>query len=443
MQPMSFARRPLTRASTAVAAVVTMVAALTLALGVSRPAHANSASLTQVTGFGSNPGSLNMYSYIPANLPQGAPLVVALHGCTQNATDYYDDSGWPKYADLDGFALVFPEQPSMTNPIEDCFDWGTPSDDSRGQGEAESIYQMIQYAESNYGVNPHAIYITGLSAGAGMTADMLADYPDVFAGGSIDSGPAAQCSTSGIYNTNCTSGTTSNSVAQWGSLIKNSDSGYTGSYPRVAIWQGTSDTTVNPAELTYNMDGWTDVWGVGQSPSSTQSLPGGTTENLYNDSAGQAVVATFSVSGMSHGLAVNPGSGTNQCGTTGAYFLNYICSSYYTLQFWGIGNGSTATPTQTATTTPTTTPTPTPTPTKTGTPTQSPTTSPTPTSTYTPQCFTANNYEQTVAGRAYQQLGYTYADGSNDAMGLWNVATTTTLEETAPGYYIVKTGSCP
>ena len=433
MQPESFARRPLPRAATAVAAVLAVIAALALALGVSRPAQANSSTLNQISGFGSNPGSLNMYSYVPANLPKGAPLVVALHGCTQNATDYYDDSGWPKYADLDGFAVVFPEQPSLTNPIEDCFDWGTPSDDGRGQGEALSIYQMIQYAETNYGVNAHQIYITGLSAGAGMTADMLADYPDVFAGGAIDSGPAAQCSTSGIYNTNCTSGTTSNSVAQWGSLIKNSDSGYTGTYPRVAIWQGSSDTTVNPAELTYNMDGWTNVWGVGQTPSSTQSLTGGTTENQYDNSSGQAVVATFSVSGMSHGLAVSPGSGANQCGTTGAYFLSYICSSYYTLQFWGIGSGSTAsaTPTQTATSTPTSTPT------STGSPSASPT------STYTPQCFTANNYAQTVAGRAYQQLGYTYADGSNNAMGLWNVATITTLEETSPGYYIVKTGSCP
>jgi poly(3-hydroxybutyrate) depolymerase len=40
---------------------------------------------------------------------------------------------------------------------------------------------MVQYAEANYHVNPGRIYITGLSAGAGMTADMLADYPDVFA----------------------------------------------------------------------------------------------------------------------------------------------------------------------------------------------------------------------------------------------------------------------
>jgi poly(hydroxyalkanoate) depolymerase family esterase len=326
--------------------VAALTGALLLCAGLAAaPQTAEAASLTQISNFGSNPGSLNMYSYVPANLPGNAPLVVALHGCTQSANDYYTNSGWPKYADLYKFALVFPEQPSSSNPILNCFDWGTPSDDSRGQGEALSIYNMIQYAETTYHVNPSRIYITGLSAGAGMTADMLADYPDVFAAGSIDSGPAAQCSTSGITNTNCTSGTTSNSVAQWGSLIKNSDSGYSGPYPRVAIWQGSSDTTVNPAELTYNMDGWTNVWGIGQTPSSTQTLTGGTTENIYNDSTGKPAVETFSISGMAHGLAVNPGSGTDQCGSTGTYYLNYICSSYYTAHFFGLDVTGPAAPT--------------------------------------------------------------------------------------------------
>jgi poly(hydroxyalkanoate) depolymerase family esterase len=397
----------------AAAAAAVLIAVLAAA---ARPAAAQG-TLTQVTNFGSNPGNLNMYSYLPTGLVSDAPLVVALHGCTQSATDYYDNSGWPKIADEFGVALVFAEQPSMTNPILNCFDWGTPSDDSRGQGEAESIYQMIQYAESNYGVNPKQIYITGLSAGAGMTADMLADYPDVFAGGSIDSGPAAQCSTSGIYDTNCTSGTTNNSAAQWGSLIKNSDPGYSGPYPRVAVWQGSADTTVNPAELTYNMDGWTNVWGLSQTPTSTQSLPGGTTEKIYATSGGTQAVATFEVSGMTHGLAVNPGSANDQCGTTGTYYLNYICSSYYTAVFWGLTNGS-GSPSPSPSPTTTATPTPTPTPTSLG-------------------CWTTDNYDQVAAGRAYQSLGYVYADGSNEDMGLYNTYQVTSLEETSPGYYVI------
>jgi poly(3-hydroxybutyrate) depolymerase len=55
-------------------------------------------------------------------------------------------------------------------------------------------------------------------------------------------------------------------------------------------------------------------------------------------------------------------------------------------------------------------------------------------------CTTASNYDHTVAGRAYAWYGYTYANGSNQYMGLWNIYTTTTLKQTAPNYYVI--GSC-
>jgi len=56
-------------------------------------------------------------------------------------------------------------------------------------------------------------------------------------------------------------------------------------------------------------------------------------------------------------------------------------------------------------------------------------------------CFTASNYAHTTAGRAHQSLGSTYANGSNQAMGLWNTFTTTTLKQTGPNYYVI--GTCP
>ena len=56
-------------------------------------------------------------------------------------------------------------------------------------------------------------------------------------------------------------------------------------------------------------------------------------------------------------------------------------------------------------------------------------------------CYTASNYAHTTAGRAYAYFGYTYANGSNQNMGLWNIYTTTTLKQTGPNYYVI--GSCP
>ena len=130
---------------------------------------ASQSALAQVSTFGSNPGNLNMYVYRPDNLPANAPLVVAMHGCTQNANVYYSNSGWPKYADQWGFALVFPEQKSA-NAANACFNWFTAGDVERGNGEALSIKQMVDYALTSYGLNPARVYVTGLSAGGGMTA---------------------------------------------------------------------------------------------------------------------------------------------------------------------------------------------------------------------------------------------------------------------------------
>ena len=103
------------------------------------------AALTPVTSFGTNPGNLAMYEYVPAALPASPAVVVAMHGCTQTATAYYQNSGWPKYADRLGFVVVFPEQRTGNNANR-CFTWFQPSDTTRGQGEALSIKQMVDNA---------------------------------------------------------------------------------------------------------------------------------------------------------------------------------------------------------------------------------------------------------------------------------------------------------
>ncbi len=56
-------------------------------------------------------------------------------------------------------------------------------------------------------------------------------------------------------------------------------------------------------------------------------------------------------------------------------------------------------------------------------------------------CYTASNYAHTTAGRAYQVGGYTYANGSNQYMGLWNTFTVQTLKMTGTNYYVI--GTCP
>ncbi|MCC5574024.1 feruloyl esterase, partial [Microtetraspora sp. AC03309] len=74
------------------------------------------------------------------------------------------------------------------------------------------------------------------------------------------------------------------------------------------------------------------------------------------------------------------------------------------------------------------------------TPTPTPSASPTPTPGSV--CVTASNYAHTTAGRAHQSGGYTFANGSNDAMGLWNLFVTHTLRQTGPNHWVLADGAC-
>jgi len=169
--------------------------------------------LSEVTAFGSNPGNLKMYMYTPANVADNAPLVVVLHGCTQNAHEYAERTQWNKLAERFGFSVIYPEQ-QLVNNVFSCFNWFFPADASRDQGESLSIKQMIDRVKTDHSIDAKRAYVTGLSAGGYMAAVMLAVYPEVFAGGAVMAGGPFRCATDAIDAQNrCMKGLTNRSPA--------------------------------------------------------------------------------------------------------------------------------------------------------------------------------------------------------------------------------------
>ena len=138
--------------------------ALQVPNGVGAPSH-----LTPLAGFGSNPGALKAACHVPDDLPEGAPLVVVLHGCTQDAAGYDRHSGWSRLAAEAGFAVLYAEQQRSNNPNL-CFNWFQPADVGRGAGEALSIRQMVEAMVVAHGLDRGRIFVTGLSAGGAMAA---------------------------------------------------------------------------------------------------------------------------------------------------------------------------------------------------------------------------------------------------------------------------------
>lgn len=318
--------------------------ALLCFLSAGMPAFAQ----TEVTGFGSNPGNLRMFKYVPAGLPANAPLVVALHGCAQSAANYDAETGWQLLADRWQFALVLPQQQSSNNSSS-CFNWFEPGDTARGQGEALSIKQMVDRMVADHGSAPSRVYVTGLSAGGAMTAVMLATYPDVFAGGAILSGLPYRCATTQSAAFSCMNPGTDLTPAQWGDKVRAAYPSWTGPWPTVSIWHGDADYTVRPANLTESMDQWTNVHGIDQAADVSDTVAG-YPHKVYKNAAGQPRVETYTITGMGHGTPVDPGTGETQCGTAGSYILDVnICSSYYIARFWGLDNLDGVAPTVTLT----------------------------------------------------------------------------------------------
>ena len=229
--------------------------------------------MEQVTDFGANPGALTMFKYIPPGLPNGAPLVVVLHGCTQTAKDMLN-AGWNQLADDFHFAVVYAQQSTANNPVS-CFNWageyGDPADMTRGQGENESIAEMVEKELADDAIDPGRVYITGFSAGGAFTAVMLATWPDLFRAGAIMSGVPYRCADSvqGAYNCQQINQhpELKLSAKAWGDLVRQADPGFTGPWPRVSIWHGHSDTyTVHFDNLTELVKQWTNVHGLAADP---------------------------------------------------------------------------------------------------------------------------------------------------------------------------------
>ena len=289
----------------------------------------------QISGFGSNPGNLEMWVVAPQNLPESPPLVVALHGCTVHAAEYAAFTGWTDLAASQGFVLLLPETSKKNNP-QLCFRWFDPSQASRGSGEAESIVQMIDHLHETLAFDRSRVFVTGHSAGGGMTAVMLATYPDRFAGGSIIAGIPFRCATNSFMAMGCMTGLAVNrSAKKWLAYVRQASS-HTGPWPRVQLWHGGRDPVVNVLNGKALTEQWTAVHGIDSNPEVQETVKGSEYRG-YKDAAGNLVVESYLLKDMKHTVPIDPGPNQDQCGSPNQHASAVgICSSYYATRFWGM-----------------------------------------------------------------------------------------------------------
>jgi poly(hydroxyalkanoate) depolymerase family esterase len=293
--------------------------------------------LVEITDFGANPGDLRMFSFVPDKLQPRPALVVVLHGCGQTAAGYDMGAGWSTLAKQYGFALLMPQQ-RPSNNANTCFNWFNPEDTARDSGEACSIKHMIARMAADCKIDKNRIFVTGLSAGGAMTSVMLATYPEVFAGGAVIAGLPFGVATnvrealSGMFQS------PSRPADELGDLVRNA-SEHKGPWPKLSVWHGSADRTVNPANANEIVKQWLDVHDLPSAPMSEGTVDG-YPHQVWWDADGDTIIESYTITNMAHGTPLGIADNEERYGAQGAFLIEAgISSSYHIASFFGLTEG--------------------------------------------------------------------------------------------------------
>src|SRR5205807_10293211 len=165
-------------------------------------------------------------------------------------------------------------------------------------GEARSSRQMIARIAGDPGIDGRRIFVTGLSAGGAMTSVMLATYPELFAGGAVIAGlPFGVASNvrealSGMYQS------PSRAAGELGDLVRNA-SHHKRPWPKLSVWHGSADRTVNPANANEIVKQWLDVHGLPAGPMS-ETIVDGYPRQIWWNADGDTIIESYTITNMAH-----------------------------------------------------------------------------------------------------------------------------------------------
>ncbi len=202
---------------------------------------------TPVTGrFGRrSQRELKYYYYRPEGRAGAGtlPLVVMLHGCAQDATQFAAATRMNAAAQEGGCTLVYPEQSTRANALR-CWNWFSP-EALKGDGEADLVARLVQDVLRRQPVDPQRVYVVGMSAGAALAGILAVQYPALFAGCAMHSGVMYGAASGASEAVRVLRSGASASPLETAGQLRQTLGTLAGVVPTLII-HGQADTTVNP-----------------------------------------------------------------------------------------------------------------------------------------------------------------------------------------------------
>ncbi|AMD01770.1 alpha/beta hydrolase family esterase [Halomonas chromatireducens] len=255
--------------------------------------------------FTNHAGSRDYKLYLPSGYHgQALPLVVMLHGCTQNPDDFAAGTNMNRLAEEQLFCVLYPAQP-MTANSNKCWNWFKVEDQQRDGGEPSILAGMTRQVIDTYGLDASRTYVAGLSAGGAMATTMAMTYPDLYAAVGMHSGlphGVAQSLPDALGAMQGGTGPLASStrVSTWESRV-----------PAI-VFHGDRDTTVHPSNADRVAAQYAASRAAGESTNSREGSAGKTveqgqvpngyayTKTSHQDADGRSCLEQWVIHGAGH-----------------------------------------------------------------------------------------------------------------------------------------------
>jgi poly(hydroxyalkanoate) depolymerase family esterase len=272
-------------------------------------------------------GTRDYKLYIPSGyVGQAMPLVVMLHGCTQNPDDFATGTSMNTLAETHTFLVAYPAQAQNAN-MSKCWNWFKTADQQRGRGEPSLIAGITRQIVEEYNVAADRVYVAGMSAGGAMAAIVGEAYPDLYAAVGVHSGlaPGAAHDLSSAFaamRNGELSATRHDSPTQ-------ASTGKSTRIVPIIVFHGDRDTTVHPRNGDRLLAHYWATANADRSKATTDGpalrvttrrgqVPGGYTYTraTHHDAGDHAVSEQWTINGLAHAWSGGslPGSYTDPRG---------------------------------------------------------------------------------------------------------------------------------